>query len=90
MIVREKKAGEWRLGTRLNVPMPYTLGTGFSVDPSARSLVQVVVTYASLVEAFESRIKWTQVIKVVLRRRSRDQDEIQATKINGSTISLRY
>ena len=30
------------------------------------------------------------MIKVVFRRRSRDQDEIRATKINGSTIIFRY
>ena len=46
------------------------------------------VTYAFLVKT-QIKSKWNQAIKVVFRRRSRDQDDIRATKINGSTIILR-
>ena len=43
---------------------------------------QGVVTYVSPVETFANG---NQAIKVVVRRRSRDQGKIRVTEINGST-----
>ena len=50
-------------------------------------VLQGVVTYISPVEAFVIwGTKWNQAIKVAVR----DQSEIRATEINGSTTFLRY